>query len=304
MMKPLVLCGAALLAWQAAAQQPIFRATTDVVVVDARVVDRSGRVVTDLTAEDFDVRVDGAPRRIASVRYESASSAEQTSTVLVAVDRQNLRIETSRGILDAAATFVERLPQSHELGLLVLPEDRLRVAIGQSAGQVARALRGLLGTYNPRMPMGDDELSSRSALHQVISVMSTVKGRRTVVFLADRMYDGASTLDSARRAALQGVTFYVVSADAPTMTAENRRPAAPDSSQIFGGLEGLAVASGGAFMRRWAGADAVFDRIAHELSGQYLLTFETEPSDSGRHGIQVKVKRDGLDVRARREFVK
>ena len=304
MLKSVALFGAGLLAWQVAAQQPTFRAVTDVVVVDARVVDRSGRVVTDLTADDFEVRVDGETRRIASLRYETAVSAEQASTILVAVDRQNLRVETSRATLNAAATFVEGLPDSHAMGLLVLPEDRLKVAIGQPGAQVARALRGLLGTYNPRMPMGDDELSSRSSLHRVISVMSTVKGRRTVLFLADRMYDGASTLDSARRAALQGVTFYVVSADAPTMSAENRRPDAPASGQPTSGLESLAAASGGAFMRRWAGADAVFGRIASELSGQYLLTFEAEASDSGRHSIQVKVKRDGLDVRARREFVK
>ena len=163
MLKSVALFGAGLLAWQVAAQQPTFRAVTDVVVVDARVVDRSGRVVTDLTADDFEVRVDGETRRIASLRYETAVSAEQASTILVAVDRQNLRVETSRATLNAAATFVEGLPDSHAMGLLVLPEDRLKVAIGQPGAQVARALRGLLGTYNPRMPMGDDELSSRSS---------------------------------------------------------------------------------------------------------------------------------------------
>ena len=221
MLKSIALFGAGLVAWQVTAQQPTFRAVTDVVVVDARVVDRSGRVVTDLTADDFEVRVDGASRRIASLRYESAESAEQDSTILVAVDRQNLRIETSRATLNAAAKFVDGLPDSHAKGLLVLPEDRLRVAMGQPGGQVARARRGLLGTYNPRMPMGDDELSSRSSLHRVISVMSTVKGRRTVLFLADRMYEGASTLDSARRAALQGA------GERPLLASTRRRCADP-----------------------------------------------------------------------------
>lgn len=295
MMKTIVLCGAAVLAGHAPGQQPTSRDSTDVVVVDARVVDRNGRVVADLTADDFEVRVDGSPRRIASLRYETAALAESASTVLVAVDRQNLRMETSRATLDAAAAFVEALPSSHAVGVIVLPEDKLRVAIGQPGAQVARALRGLLGTYNPRMPMGEDELSARSAIHRVLSVMSTVKGRRTVVWLADRMYDGASTVDTARRAALQGVAFYVVAADAPMMAADDG---------VSDGLAGLAAASGGAFLRRSAGATAVFDRLAHELSGQYLLAFETEAGDAGRHNIRVRVKREGLDVRARREFVK
>ena len=263
--------------------------------VDARVVDRNGRVVANLTADDFEVRVDGLPRRIASLRYETATLSELASTVLVAVDRQNLRMETSRATLDAAAAFVEAFSSSHAVGVIVLPEDTLRVAIGQPAAQAARALRSLLGTYNPRMPMGEDELSARSAIHRVLSVMSIVKGRRTVVWLADRMYDGASTVDTARRAALQSVAFYVMAADAPMMEADDG---------VFDGLAGLAAASGGAFLRRSAGAAAVFDRLALELSGQYVLTFETEAGDAGRHNIRVRVKREGLDVRARREFVK
>ncbi|MCR4373873.1 MAG: VWA domain-containing protein [Acidobacteria bacterium] len=296
----IVMCGVALLA----SQVPAAQAGASSLVVDARVVDRSGRAVTDLTADDFEVRVDGAPRRISAVRYEPASASDQPSSVLVAVDRQNLRIETSRLTLDAAAAFVAGLSAPHAVGLMVLPEEKVRVAIGQPAADVAKALRALLGAYNPRMPAGDDELSARTALHRVISVMSTVKGRRSVVFLADRMYDGASTVDTARRAALQGVAFYVIAADAPMMTGENQTLASGDRGGISDGLAGLAAASGGALLRRSAGAGAVFERLALELSGQYLVTFETDASDAGRHGIRVGVKRGGLDVRARREFVK
>ena len=294
---------AALLACQVPVA-PAGQAGTGAFVVDARVVDRSGRIVTDLTTDDFEVRVDGAPRRLSAVRYAPASASDQPSSVLVAVDRQNLRIETSRVTLDAAAVFVAGLSAPHAVGLMVLPEEKVRGAIGQPGADVAKALRALLGAYNPRMPAGDDELAARSALHRVISVMSTVKGRRTVVLLADRMYDGASTVDTARRAALQGVAFYVIAADAPMMTGENQASASGGRDGISDGLAGLAAASGGALLRRPAGAGAVFERLALELSGQYLVTFETEASDAGRHSIRLGVKRGGLDVRARREFVK
>lgn len=295
MLKAIAIGVAAALAVQAPATQ----AVRDSFVVDARVVDRTGRAVTDLTADDFNVRVDGAVRRVSAVRYEPAA-AEHPSSVLVVVDRPNLRIETSRGTLDAAAAFVDGLPAAHTVGLMVLPEDKMRVAIGQPAADTARALRRVLGAYNPKMPMGEDELSARSALHRVISAMSTVKGRRTVVFLADRMFDGASTVDTARRAALQGVAFYVVAADAPDIPQAD----ANELGGISDGLAGLAAASGGALVRRTAGSGAAFTRIASELSGQYFVTFETEATDTGRHTIRVGVNRNGLDVRARREFLK
>jgi len=303
MLRPIIVAVAAGLAWQSAGQSPVPVPAADVLVVEARVVDRSGRAVTDLTATDFDVRVDGSPRSVTSVRYDAAGSPDQPSSVLLAVDRNNLRIETSRGTLDAAAAFVEGLSAAHAVGLMVLPEEKIRIAIGRPASESAIALRRLLGAYNPGNPIGEDELSARSALHRAIGAMSTVKGRRTVVWLADRMYDGASTVDTARRAALQSVAFYVMAADAPMVTGENREPAS-SATGISDGLFGLAAASGGAVLRRSAGAGESFERLSRELSGTYVLTVQAEPSDAGRHSLRVDVKRSGVDVRARREFVK
>lgn len=293
---------AAGLAWQGAGQSALPSAP-DSVVVEARVVDRSGRPATDLTATDFDVRVNGVPRTVTAVRYEEAGLPEQPSSVLVAVDRNNLRIETSRGTLDAAARFVEGLAASHAVGVMVLPEEKMRVAIGEPAVESAKVLRRILGAYSPDTALGEDELSARTALHRVIGAMSAVKGRRTVVWLADRMYHGTSTVDTARRAALQSVAFYVMAADAPMSIGENREPE-PAASGIYDGLAGLAAASGGALMRRSAGAGPSFERLSRELSGTYVLTFRAEPSDTGRHSLRVDVKRSGLEVRARREFVK
>ena len=66
---------AAPLVAQGNAQFPTFRAGIDVVLVDARVVDKDGRPVTGLTAEDFEVRVDGARRRIVALEFQSAGPA-------------------------------------------------------------------------------------------------------------------------------------------------------------------------------------------------------------------------------------
>lgn len=49
--------------------QPTFRATTERVVIDAAVVDQAGRPITDVTASEFQLNVDGKPRGIVSVEF-------------------------------------------------------------------------------------------------------------------------------------------------------------------------------------------------------------------------------------------
>jgi VWFA-related protein len=299
----------ALVTQTAGQQSPPIRGGVELVVVDARVVDRRGSPVTALTPGDFEIRVDGRVRPVVSLEYQSATpapnqSAPQASSVLVVVDQDNLRIGSSRPVLDAAAAFVEHLPSSHAVGCILLPQGTPSVEIGADRAGVAALLRRLFGMYNANVPPGVDELAVRAALHGVIGRMSAIEGRRTVVFLTDRLDRSVSTADLAHRAALAGVVFYVVASDAPIIGADTRE-ATDAPGDEYDGLVGLATASGGALLRRIASADPVFDRLGRELSGQYILTFAAHPSsDRGTHGIKVTVKRPGMDVRARREFVR
>lgn len=50
---------------------PVFRVGVDVIRVDAVVTDDDGRMVTDLTADDFEVRQDGELQQIVAARYVS-----------------------------------------------------------------------------------------------------------------------------------------------------------------------------------------------------------------------------------------
>ena len=56
----------------ASSQQPppqTFRSSVDLVPVDVNVIDRSGRPIADLGAQDFSLKVDGKARRIASAQF-------------------------------------------------------------------------------------------------------------------------------------------------------------------------------------------------------------------------------------------
>src|SRR5262249_52482799 len=51
---------------------PVFRAGTNIVRVDATVVDRDGNPVSNLTASDFEIREDGVLQTISSFKFVMA----------------------------------------------------------------------------------------------------------------------------------------------------------------------------------------------------------------------------------------
>jgi VWFA-related protein len=120
------------------AQEPVFRAGVDLVTVDTIVVDKDGRPVTGLTADDFVLTVDGKPRSIdafelvavrtaetaADRRLPDVSSndvAEPARVILVVVDRNNMRLGDGRAALDGLKGMVDNLSPRDRLGLITMP---------------------------------------------------------------------------------------------------------------------------------------------------------------------------------------
>src|SRR5260370_11190594 len=60
-------------------EDDVVRITTNLVQIDAVVTDKSGKHVTDLQSEDFDIRVDGKLQKITNFSYVSV--ADKTMTV-------------------------------------------------------------------------------------------------------------------------------------------------------------------------------------------------------------------------------
>lgn len=115
---------------------PRFRASVDVTTVDVGVVDDRGRPVTDLSAADFTVRVDGDVRRVVSAEWvplvadakakptpvpDGYSSNENLSggrLIVLAVDQPNIRFGATASIVRAASGFIDKLA----------PGDRVAIA--------------------------------------------------------------------------------------------------------------------------------------------------------------------------------
>ena len=118
-------------------QVPTFRSTTALVLVDVTVVDRGGRPVSGLGADDFQVKLNGVVRPVKALTYEEAKGAlpvapsdaaaphrETTNAAgaggprvfVVLVD--DLSIPPSRGksLFHSAGQFVARLPATDAVG--------------------------------------------------------------------------------------------------------------------------------------------------------------------------------------------
>jgi VWFA-related protein len=167
--------------------------------------------------------------------------------------------------------------------------DVQRRAIG-TARAVSALLQGLAQLSGPKtVILISEELP-----------VSAEPGERTI-FLAE-------TATIAAAAARTSTDFYVVHLDSPVADAETRSAppsASADADMRSNGLEMVTTMTGG---RRWMVSgqpDAVFDHIAVEISGYYLLGVRAEAGDRDGepHEIRVAVRRPGVEVRARRAFV-
>jgi VWFA-related protein len=70
------------------------------------------------------------------------------------------------------------------------------------------------------------------------------------------------------------------------------------------GLPAIAGETGGGYfeLRNSADLAATFSRVADELRRQYLIGFEPQKLDGKMHKIEVRIKKGGMKVRARKEY--
>src|SRR5688500_15486758 len=123
---------------RAAAQDPpaaTFRSSIDLVRVDVSVLDREGRPIRGLAADDFDLTVDGKPRRVVtadfvaaaretgkapvtSSHYSTNADASGGRLIMFVLDQGTIHTGRARQVTAAAEMFVSRLGRSDRVGLI------------------------------------------------------------------------------------------------------------------------------------------------------------------------------------------
>jgi VWFA-related protein len=275
-------CG---LAAAASAQQATFRSGARVVSLFATVVDVQGRLVPNLTKDNFEVFDNDQPQPL--VLFDGGV---QPITVIVMLDTSG-SMTASMGLLKLAAEqFLTRL----------LPADRAR--IGAFSDRIS---------ISPRFTNQRDELvgfikdlkfgyATRlwDAITMSLDELKVIDGRRVILVFTDgddNFSETAKLTTVVDRARAEDVMVYAIGLESVVLNQTTK----PDP-----GLQKVADETGGGYFELTKASDlaATFTRVAQELHSQYVLGFAPPLLDGKVHRLTLKVKQ-GMTVRARRSYL-
>jgi VWFA-related protein len=152
-----------------AAQPPqTFKSAVDLVPVDVNVIDGSGRPIADLTAQDFSLKVDGKPRRIATAQfiavtrggerapiepsdYSSNPASAGARLIMLAIDQGNIGASRGKYAIDAARRFIGRLSPDDRVGLVTIPGAGPQIEFTSNHAIVQTLLDSVVGHAPERM---------------------------------------------------------------------------------------------------------------------------------------------------------
>jgi len=319
-------------------QPPVFKAGTNQVRVDVTVLDRKGDPVTNLTRDDFDVREDGLPQTVDTLKLvEAGGEAPADDMSLPIRSPEHAAVEAARDDIrvfvifwdeyhigqmapairarDTLTNFVQFAFGPTDLVALtdqLTPTDAIRFTRDRRAlAEEVHKLTGRQGLYLPVRSAVEEAQMYRqrdiemlrsqvtaSALESTIAFLGAIKeGRKAILFVSQTIgnvgttpMDNFTWLDGAIRAAnANNTTIYALDPRGLNM---DFRP-----SQI---LQSLAENTGGKQFSNNDPAMALRE-IVKNASAFYLLGYASakNPADGKFHKIAVKVKRPGVEVRAR-----
>lgn len=283
-------------------QQPTFKSGAKTVAVYATVTDQDGRLVPDLAREDFEIRDSGKAQPIAVF-----SSEVQPISVIIMLDRSG-SMRGNFGLVEAAGEAFVRA---------MLPPDRARV--GSFAEKVQIDPEGFIGDKKELINILRTKLQNEgptplwNAIDASITALKEQEGRKVVLAFTDGAdnpgnfkLNNLSFMDIMRRAQVSDVMVYAVgleSASRPAMGGGGGGGFG-GGSRPDPGLPAIADETGAGYfeLRRAQDLAATFARVADELHRQYLIGFVPERLDDKMHKIEVRVKKPGMKVRARKEY--
>jgi len=280
-----------------APEQPVFRAGVDLVTVSTTVRDRRGRLVADLTLEDFEVLDRGLVRPITELR---ADRAEVSLAILFDISGSMRIAERLDAARFAAYHLLSWLEPGRDEAALLSFDSRLQVVAPFTVD--TRALQGALGEVDPY---------GATSLHDAIAdtaeiVAGRVTRRRAIVVLTDGL-DTSSVRTPAEVSAIASVIdvpVYVIAVVLPI-----DRPGRPGAAHVqtppeIGTLDDLARWTGGTlhYASTPAETSLVSRSVVDELRQQYLIAFEPGPGE-GWHPIEIRVTRPAHEVKARAGYV-
>jgi Ca-activated chloride channel family protein len=277
-----------------AGQSLTFRSALDLVTIQASVRDHRGRIVSGLTSDDFEVRDNGAPRPILSLR----SDRQSPLSLAILVDMSgSMRIGPKIAMArQAYAAVLARLHQGQDEVAVFTFDASLH-----ERHDFTRDLPALKDALTEFEPFGTTSLydatgaaarrlAARSATHKAIIVLTD--GIDTSSAMSAREVSGlASSID---------VPVFVVATvpwvDQRLMLEAAERATPSDAAD----LRDLSEWTGGQFVfaSTFVETTLAASSLIDDLRQQYVLAIEAADSHEWRR-LDVRVKRPSTVVKAR-----
>jgi VWFA-related protein len=295
------------------AQQPVFRGGSDLVRVFVTVTDRSGKLVTSLAQNDFEVRDEGKPQPITQF-----DNTPQPVRLVVMLDVSGSMSGNLPLLRDAGAQLFARLGKDDVARVGSFGYD---VTISPTfTNDVAALRRELPSSIAPDAPtplwrgidqaldtFKSSEEDNKADKRPVILVLTDGKDSGPISF-RQRPISQAEIIERARR---EDVMIFAVG-----MRSRSAHPMAPGigpgalQTALLAdlpdpGLARVAEETGGGYTEIRFGQDlaAAFTEVADELHSQYLLGFAPNKRDGKVHDLAVRVNQSGFKSRARKTYL-
>jgi len=290
--------------------QAQFHTASRSVAVYVTVSDATGKLVPNLTQDDFEVYDNGKKQSITLF-----DSGVQPITVVMMLDRSGSMTQNFRLVRNAAEQFV---------GLL-LPGDKAR--IGSFANRIQVDPRDFTSSQRDLIEILRNDLQEPgptplwNAVNVGITSLLHQDGRRVVLVFTDGIDhpiggNNISFHDVAKNAEDEDVMVFAIGLAGRELTG-GRRGSGGGGLSTFGisshdddpvidkGLPRIATMTGGGYyeLRSTYNLGPTFKRIADELHKQYALAFTPEKLDGKTHKIEVRIKRPDVIARARKTYV-
>jgi Ca-activated chloride channel family protein len=274
-----------------AAQGQKIKVSTESVPVYVTVTDTERRLVPDLVQEDFEILDNG---KLQAVNVFSNKPVPITTTVMI--DTSGSMTTALDLVKDGAEQFLLRL----------LPDDKAQV--GEFSDKIKFHPGSFIDDRDRLVYMLKHELDFGyptrlyDAVDESLERLEPMDGRKVVLVFTDGD-DTASKANLGKvmdRARAKDVMVYAVGLVNNYFDGQRQVQSKPDR-----GLRKLAEDTGGGYfeLKRTADLGETFTRVAQELHSQYVLGFSPEALDSKVHKLEVRVKKGGMNARARKTYV-
>jgi Ca-activated chloride channel family protein len=276
-----------------ARQQP-FKSGARTVAVYATVTDATGRLVPDLTKDDFEIYDNGKAQTPTSFGVNP-----EALNLVIMLDTSG-SMAAARGVIESASRAANELLTRFSVedkGLVGSFNDKITF---RPAGGFTGSIE-LLQNSLKQLPVGYPT-RLYDALGETIERLETTRGRRAIVVLTDGD-DNSSKLNAGeieKRARIAQVAIYGIGIVTDYMSGQGHIRSSPGRD-----LKNLCVESGGTMpvLKNSVEWGQAFARIAEELHSQYAIGFSPQAVDRKVHKLDVKLKKPGLTARARKSYV-